>query len=356
MSPVHLFVDRVTKKFGEVVAVSSLSLSVEGGQFLAILGPSGCGKTTLLRMMAGFEEPTSGRIYLGDQDVTFVPPHKRPANLVFQRYALFPHLTVFENVAFGLRVKKVADREVQRRVERILALVQLEGFGQRQVNQLSGGQAQRVALARALVNEPQVLLLDEPLGALDLKIRQQMEVELKLLHAELGMTFIYVTHDQEEAMTVSKRIVIMRAGQIVQDGTPEEIYANPASSFVADFIGHSNLLPATVLRAAPSQLSFLGGSFSARNHPSLREGQAVNVLLRPEVLRVYGDEPEGFENVLKGKIVDATFKGPYVDYLVEIGEARLTAHHSVREGVSTFDRGDMIFLAWTQDDALILSS
>ena len=356
MSSVHLFADRVTKRFGEVVAVSSLSLSVEQGQFLTILGPSGCGKTTLLRMMAGFEEPTSGRIYIGDQDVTFVPPHKRPTNLVFQRYALFPHLTVFENVAFGLRVKKIVEKEVQRRVERILAMMQLEGFGKRQVNQLSGGQAQRVALARALVNEPQVLLLDEPLGALDLKIRQQMEVELKLLHAELGMTFIYVTHDQEEAMTVSNRIVVMRAGQIVQDGTPVEIYANPASTFVADFIGHSNLLQATVLQVAPSYLSFLGDSFSARHHPGLWEGQAVNVLLRPEVLRVYGDAPEGFENVLKGRIIDATFKGPYVDYLVEVGEARLTTHQSVREGVSTFDRGDAIFLAWSQDDALVLSS
>ena len=275
MSPVQVQTEALSKSFGSVRAVQSLDLAVEQGEFLTILGPSGCGKTTLLRLIAGFEEPDAGRVFIAGEDVTFVPPHRRPANMVFQRYALFPHLTVAENVGFGLRLKKVAEHDVRPRVERMLDLVQLTGFGMRRTHQLSGGQAQRVALARALINEPEVLLLDEPLGALDLKIRQQMQIELKLLHAQLGMTFIYVTHDQEEAMSISDRIVVMNDGRIAQQGSPREIYANPASTYVADFVGHSNLLPARVHQVAPVRVDIMGSEFTVRSRSGLQVGQEV---------------------------------------------------------------------------------
>jgi spermidine/putrescine transport system ATP-binding protein len=351
---VQVCVDKITKRFGDVVAVDEMSLSVERGQFLTLLGPSGCGKTTLLRMIAGFEEPTTGRVFIGGTDVTYLPPHRRPANMVFQRYALFPHLSVFENVAFGLRLKKLSDSQVTGHVEQMLALVQLEGYGGRHVNQLSGGQAQRVALARAIVNEPDVLLLDEPLGALDLKIRQQMQVELKLLHAELGMTFVYVTHDQEEAMTISDRIVVMRSGRVVQDGSPEEIYSNPANAFVADFIGHSNLLLAEVTTADPTRCRFLGSIYACRRCPGLEEGQEVKVLLRPETIMLFSDPPDGLENWVEGEIVDSTFKGPYVDYLLDVDTCRLKVHQPIHEGVRVFARGEQLHAAWSPDDAHVL--
>jgi spermidine/putrescine transport system ATP-binding protein len=356
MTNIQVMVNNVTKMFGEVVAVDNLSLSVEQGQLLTILGPSGCGKTTLLRIVAGFEEPTSGRIFIGGKDVTYVPPHRRPANMVFQRYALFPHLTVFENVAFGLRLKKLNENVIKDRVKRMLTLVQLEGLGKRNVNQLSGGQSQRVALARALINEPEVLLLDEPLGALDLKIRQQMEMELKLLHAELGTTFIYVTHDQEEAMTISNRIVVMHKGQIIQDGTPEEIYATPKNAFVADFIGHSNIVDAYIIQVDPVRINLLGTTLVCQDHQDLNVNQQVKVLLRPEAFVIFQDRPKNSENVITGRIIDATFKGPYVDYLVDVGETRLKAHYSIREGIRIFGQGESIFLSWSPDDALVLPS
>lgn len=356
MNNPQVFVDNTTKRFGEVLATRELSLTVERGQLLTLLGPSGCGKTTLLRMIAGFEEPDSGRVYIGGQDVTFSPPHKRPANMVFQRYALFPHLSVFDNVAFGLRVKKLGENEITDRVERMLNLVQLTGFGSRTINQLSGGQAQRVALARALVNEPDVLLLDEPLAALDLKIRQQMQVELKLLHAELGITFIYVTHDQEEAMTISDRIVVMKAGQIVQDGTPEEIYNSPANAFVAEFIGHSNLIQATVESVSPMQLKFLGDVVNCNSSLDFQVGQTLKVLLRPEALLIYRDKPPKATNLITGKVVDVTFKGPYVDYLVDFNGQHLKVHQSIHNGVQVMERGERAYMAWSPDDMLILES
>jgi len=356
MNNSQVFVDNTTKRFGEVLATRDLSLTVERGQFLTLLGPSGCGKTTLLRMIAGFEEPDEGRIFIGGQDVTFSPPHKRPSNMVFQRYALFPHLSIFDNVAFGLRVKKLGERDITDRVERILDLVQLKGFGPRTINQLSGGQSQRVALARALVNEPDVLLLDEPLAALDLKIRQQMQVELKLLHAELGITFIYVTHDQEEAMTISDRIVVMQAGQIVQDGAPEEIYNSPANTFVAEFIGHSNLMEATVESVSPMQLKFLGDVVNFNSSLDFQIAQTIKVLLRPEALLIYREKPPRATNLISGKVVDATFKGPYVDYLVDFNGQRLKVHQSIHNGVQVMERGEKAYIVWSPDDMLILES
>jgi spermidine/putrescine transport system ATP-binding protein len=356
MGNIQVCVENVTKHFGEVLAVDHLSLSVEQGQFLTLLGPSGCGKTTLLRSIAGFEEPDSGRIAIGGRDVTDLPAHKRPANMVFQRYALFPHLTVFENVAFGLRVKKLSAKEIETRVLGMLALVQLEGYGERRINQLSGGQAQRVALARALVNEPGVLLLDEPLGALDLKIRYQMEMELKLLHAKLGITFIYVTHDQDEAMTLSDRVVIMSAGRVVQDSTPEDVYRNPASAFVADFIGHSNLIEAEVEKVDPLRLVFFGRSYATRCCAGLSAGQKVKALLRPEAMQLFREKPDGYENWVGGSVLDVTFKGAYVDYLVDTGAYRLKVHQSLYEGVTVLGRGEHVHLAWCAEDVIVLSA
>lgn len=356
MSKIHVSLENATRRFGEVVAVDNLSLSVEKGRFLTLLGPSGCGKTTLLRSIAGFEELDSGRISIGGRDVTNLPAHKRPSNMVFQRYALFPHLSVYENVAFGLRVKKFGDQQIKNRVERMLTLVQLAGYGERHINQLSGGQAQRVALARALVNEPEVLLLDEPLGALDLKIRYQMEMELKLLHAEMGITFIYVTHDQDEAMTLSDRVVIMSAGRIIQDGTPEDIYTNPKSAFVADFIGHSNLFEAVVESVSPTRLYFFHNSYTGRLSTNLRIGQKVKALIRPEAIRITQDELDNYPNSVKGRIIDVTFKGHYVDYLVTVGDQRFKVHQSICEGVTVFKLSEAIYLTWSPEDMLVLDS
>ncbi|HET7616063.1 MAG TPA: polyamine ABC transporter ATP-binding protein, partial [Bacillales bacterium] len=233
--------ENLTKQFGSHTAVGNLKLNIESGEFLTLLGPSGCGKTTTLRMIAGFEKPTSGTVRIGGEEVNRVEPYKREVNTVFQSYSLFPHMNVYENVAFGLKMKKVGKQEISDRVTNALKMVQLEGFRDRSVKQLSGGQQQRIAIARAIVNNPKVLLLDEPLGALDLKLRKQMQIELKRLQQSLGITFIYVTHDQEEALTMSDRIVVMNGGEIEQIGKPKEIYERPVSRFVAGFIGETNI-------------------------------------------------------------------------------------------------------------------
>jgi len=277
----------VVKRFGDVHAVDHIDLEVHDGEFFSLLGPSGCGKTTTLRMIGGFEEPTSGLIELQGEDVTWLPPFKRNVNTVFQNYALFPHLTIFENVAFGLRRKGVPDRDVKARVGEMLALVELPGYERRKPTQISGGQAQRVALARALINRPAVLLLDEPLGALDLKLRKQMQVELKRIQQEVGITFIYVTHDQEEAMSVSDRIALMNAGKLEQIGVPVEIYRHPASRFAAEFMGTTNLVEARALGlAAP-----------------------VWVSLRPEALRFAEQAPAGWPR-LQATVTQLEMLGP----------------------------------------------
>src|SRR3954451_39361 len=289
--------ERVTKRFGEVTAVDDLSLDIEHGEFFSMLGPSGCGKTTTLRMVAGFEEVTAGTIRLGDQDVTNTPPYRRDVNTVFQNYALFPHLNVFENVAFGLRRKKLADTEIKRKVGEFLALVELPGYERRKTSQLSGGQQQRVALARALINHPRVLLLDEPLGALDLKLRKQMQLELKRIQTEVGITFVYVTHDQEEAMTMSDRIAVMRAGKIEQLGSAEDLYERPATGFVAGFLGVSNLLEGRVTAVSNGMLEveLAGGRSIRSSSTSARSsvGDEVSAGVRPEkitISRLEGDE------------------------------------------------------------------
>ena len=288
MSSVRL--EEVSKVFKETVAVDNLSLTVEEGEFFSLLGPSGCGKTTTLRMIGGFEYPTDGAIYLGSDDVAGLPAYKRNVNTVFQSYALFPHLSVFDNVAYGLKRKKVAQGELRSRVEDILELVDLGGFDTRRITQLSGGQQQRVALARALVNRPGVLLLDEPLGALDLKLRKQMQVELKRIQAEVGITFIYVTHDQEEAMTMSDRIGVMNAGRLEQVGAPQDVYELPATNFVAGFLGASNLLEGDLesVDGSVAKVRLVAGStisLPARRLPD--DARRLHVGVRPEKLHIH---------------------------------------------------------------------
>ncbi len=288
----------VTKQFGDFVAVHDLDLQIRDGEFFSLLGPSGCGKTTTLRMIAGFEQPTTGEVYIHGQPVAGIPPYRRPVNTVFQSYALFPHMTVAQNVAFGLEMKKVTRPEIERRVAETLELVQLRQMENRRPRQLSGGQQQRVALARALVNRPEVLLLDEPLGALDLKLRKAMQLELKQIQAEVGITFVYVTHDQEEALTMSDRIAVMDAGIVQQVGDPRDIYEHPNNRFVADFIGETNFVTGRVAELGDMVTVDLGdlpvrGSADGR---SLSLGQAITLAIRPEKINLY---PQGEVDVTK---------------------------------------------------------
>src|SRR6476469_5034007 len=285
----------VVKKFGDFIAVDHITLDVHDGEFFSLLGPSGCGKTTTLRMIGGFEEPTSGVIELQGKDVTWLPPYQRNVNTVFQNYALFPHLSIYENVAFGLRRRKVRDSEIKSRVTDMLKLVELPGYEKRRPTQISGGQAQRVALARALINRPAVLLLDEPLGALDLKLRKQMQVELKRIQQEVGITFIYVTHDQEEAMTMSDRIAVMNKGHYEQLGDPESLYERPTTRFVASFLGISNLLAATVVGHDGGYASArLVDDTAIRLPASLVNGHAdIRIGIRPEKIRMRETTDDG---------------------------------------------------------------
>ena len=346
----------VSKSYGDVVAVAGIDLEVMDGEFFSLLGPSGCGKTTTLRMIGGFEQPTSGKIELNGQDVTWLPPYKRDVNTVFQNYALFPHLTIYDNVAFGLRRKKLPEKDVRTRVGEMLELVELPGFGRRKPSQISGGQAQRVALARALVNKPAVLLLDEPLGALDLKLRKQMQVELKRIQQEVGITFIYVTHDQEEAMTMSDRIAVMERGRYQQLGDPETLYERPATPFVAGFLGVSNLLPAKLGERDGERIwCTLADGTRVRVPASAVDGKtAIRVGVRPEKIRLQADgDGAGAMNRLAGRVVDASYLGVSTSYIVEaLSGSRLTVYEQNVERTShgSLHRpGDDVFLSWSPD-------
>ena len=312
---------RVTKRFADVVAVDDISLEIERGRFFALLGPSGCGKTTTLRMIGGFEEPSAGLIELGGHDVTGLPPYKRNVNTVFQSYALFPHLSVFENVAFGLRRQRVDRAQIKGRVEEMLQLVELGGLGGRRPRQLSGGQQQRVALARALVCKPQVLLLDEPLGALDLKLRKQMQLFLKRLQHEVGITFIHVTHDQEEAMTMADAIAVMNHGRIEQLGTPDGLYERPRTAFVAGFLGVSNLLAGAV---SGDGLVRLDAGGEVRVPPAVLDGRTgrVAVGIRPEKIALDGAEP----NSIAGRVLERAYIGVATQYVVETPHGQMSVY------------------------------
>ena len=293
-------------------AVSDFNLEIKRGEFVTFLGPSGCGKTTTLRMIAGFDIPSSGEILLNGKSITELPPHKRPINTVFQRYALFPHMNIYENIAFGLKQKKTDKATITKKVKKVLELVDLEGFEHRSVSTLSGGQQQRVAIARALVNEPEILLLDEPLGALDLKMRKEMQIELKAMHDELGITFIYVTHDQEEALTMSDKIVVMANGKIQQIGTPEDIYNEPQNAFVADFIGESNIFNGIMTSKLTAH--FCGGSFKCVD--DIEVGTHITAVVRPEDVII--TEPS--EGIIQGTVSSVIFKGMHYEIIVESGK------------------------------------
>lgn len=313
MSDVRL--ENVTKTFDGAVAVDDVSLTVPQGEFFSLLGPSGCGKTTTLRMVGGFEDPTAGRVYLGGDDVSHLPPNQRNVNTVFQSYALFPHLDVFENVAFGLKRRKVDGKEIDRRVNEMLELVSLPGYGKRRTDQMSGGQQQRIALARALVNRPEVLLLDEPLGALDLKLRKHMQLELKRIQSEVGITFIYVTHDQDEAMTMSDRIAVMNQGKMEQIGGPQDVYETPATSFVASFLGASNLLPGTVEDASGEMAKVslsAGAAITVPRDRLPRDSGSIQIGVRPEKLSMGGNSAGS--NELQATVMTATYTGVATAY------------------------------------------
>lgn len=303
----------ITKVYEDgFTAVEDFNLEVKRGEFVTFLGPSGCGKTTTLRMIAGFDIPTDGEILLNGKSITELPPNKRPINTVFQRYALFPHMNIYENIAFGLKQKKMPKDIIEKKVKKVLTLVDLEGFEKRKVTTLSGGQQQRVAIARALVNEPEILLLDEPLGALDLKMRQEMQIELKEMHKKLGITFIYVTHDQEEALTMSDKIVVMSKGKMQQIGTPEDIYNEPKNAFVADFIGQSNIFNGIMTGRLKAR--FCGGEFDCVD--DIEEGTHITAVVRPE--DVVLTKPE--EGIIQGIVTSVIFKGMHYEITVESGK------------------------------------
>ena len=353
--------DQVVKRFGAVTAVDHLSLDIVRGEFFSMLGPSGCGKTTTLRMIGGFEAPTEGTIALDGRDVTELPAYRRDVNTVFQSYGLFPHLNVFDNVAFGLRRRKVAGKDVDRRVLEALELVNLGAYRKRRPAQLSGGQQQRVALARALVNHPKVLLLDEPLGALDLKLRKQMQLELKRIQKEVGITFIFVTHDQEEAMTISDRIAVMNQGRIEQLGPPEAVYDRPATAFVAEFLGASNLLEGTYRGAQDGWglVSLVGGdTVRIPADPLRRQGERLRVGVRPEKIDICppGVAPEPAANHVAGTLSSAVFVGVSYQYFFETSGGRELCAFERNGGKGAIARmGDAVRLAWRPEHTFVIS-
>ncbi|MGW2964413.1 ABC transporter ATP-binding protein [Streptomyces sp. NPDC001220] len=345
----------VSKRFADTYAVRDLNLDIEAGLFFSLLGPSGCGKTTSLRMIGGFTDPTEGSVLLAGEDVTALPPNKRNVNTVFQSYALFDHLSIADNVAFGLKRKGVEKGEIWRRVGEMLELVQLDGFAGRKPRTLSGGQRQRVALARALVNRPAVLLLDEPLAALDLKLRRQMQVELKQIQREVGITFVFVTHDQDEALTMSDRICVMNEGRVEQCGTPEDVYEHPASRFVASFMGTSNLMTGT----------YRGGEVTLDQGPALpvgpraaiADGTSVSVSLRPE--KVWLSDFEPGMSVLRGVIRDTVYSGPTTTYLIELAPGvtlSVLEQNTARARMEDrWSGGETVEFGWRPEHCLVLA-
>src|SRR4051812_14730688 len=355
----------VTKRFADTLAVDDLSLEIPRGSFFAMLGPSGCGKTTTLRMIGGFEDPTAGRVFLGGVDVTEHPPFRRDVNTVFQSYALFPHLNVERNVSFGLERRKLGKDEIRTRVGDILDLVQLKGLGNRRPSQLSGGQQQRVALARALVNHPRALLLDEPLGALDLRLRRQLQIELKRIQREVGITFVHVTHDQEEAMTMADNIAVMNEGRIEQQGGATDLYERPRTEFVANFLGDCNLVDGTLARRDGGVAEFLTRDGATLHVPDERIGASVNgspvrVGVRPEKLTLIPagtDAPSG-TNVLKGRVEIASFLGTAIQYVVHtVGGEEFTAVEQNRLGAEpdSIGPGRDVTLAWDPAHSILVA-
>jgi spermidine/putrescine transport system ATP-binding protein len=349
----------VYKQFegSEGAVVKNLTLNVRKGEFLTLLGPSGCGKTTTLRMIAGFEQPTSGRVIIDGEDVTDISPNERCVNTVFQNYALFPHMNIFDNIAFGLKMKKVSKTEIKERVLAMLKMIQLEGYEKRMPSQLSGGQMQRVAIARAVVNNPKVLLLDEPLGALDQKLRKQMQLELKHLQKRLGITFIFVTHDQEEALTMSDRIVVMRDGVIEQLGAPDEIYEKPVTRFVADFIGDTNLIEGkvAVIEGGKALLQLAAGSeFIKVSAGNLTLGEEVSIAVRPERIKLKY-VPEAGEAYLKGSLKDRIYTGTSYKTVIELKDGKLITVNEPVDNHLNFEKDNKeVLLTWKSEYSVVM--
>ena len=363
MAKVIVRLQDLCKHFGEVIAVDNVNLDIEEGEFITLLGPSGCGKTTTLRMIAGLEIPISGAVYLEGNDVTHTPPEKRPVNMVFQAYALFPHMTIAENIAFGPMIKKWPKGEIAAGVEDMLRIVRLEGYGSRKPDQLSGGQAQRVALARALINRPRVLLLDEPLGALDLKLRKAMQLELRGIHQRLGMTFVYVTHDQEEAMVMSDRIVLMNRGRVEQIGAPTEIYNRPQSEFASRFIGEANLLEGAVTAVQADHMEVEVGGLTLRSpvQPGMVVGQKAIVSIRPERIGLFATKeeiPRSWTNVFEGTVVNSIFLGPLGRYQIRLAcrNQVLLVERPTTDGALACCVRDEIYVGWDVGSNVVLAA
>ncbi len=354
--------EKVSKTYrsGQVTttAVESIDLEIRQGEFFSLLGPSGCGKTTTMRMIAGFEEPTSGVVRLSGKDVTGVPPNRRDVNMVFQSYALFPHMTVAENVAFGLKRKKVPAAEIRTRVAEMLELVELGDRAKYKPRQLSGGQQQRVALARALVNRPSALLLDEPLGALDLKLRQAMQLELKRIQREVGITFVYVTHDQSEALTMSDRIAVMNKGRIEQLGTPAQIYETPATRFVAGFIGTSNILTGTAQRVSDTlvRIDYGGDQHVLANTPQQMSDSRLVITVRPEKIRLGKDVPDANVSRIRGTVREVVYLGATTHYTVRtVDDTDIVVFQQNSSDASNLaDHGDTVWLSWRPEHSYVL--
>jgi spermidine/putrescine transport system ATP-binding protein len=353
----EVVLDHVSKRFGTTVAVDDVSLSIRQGEFFSLLGPSGCGKSTTLRMVSGFERPTEGSIRIRGRVVNDVPPHRRDSNLVFQQLALFPHLDVFDNISFGLRIKRASRSEVRRKVSAMLELVGLTGFERRRIAQLSGGQQQRVAIARALINEPAVLLLDEPLGSLDLKLRMQMQRELKAIQHRVGTTFVYVTHDQGEALTMSDRMAVMNQGRVEQVGSGRDVYLRPRTTFVASFIGETNLLSAEAEHQEGEIVTVRVGEhrMRVRSRQPIRGGQAVTISARPERLRLSAaDRNEQANGAWRSRLADASFLGNTIRYEVELPSGERLKVDRLAGAEPMLQQGQEVLLHWDHDAAVLV--
>jgi spermidine/putrescine transport system ATP-binding protein len=355
--------EHVSKQFGLSLALNDVSFSIRKGEFFSLLGPSGCGKTTLLRLLAGFDKPDSGRILLDGIDITHYPPHKRPVNTVFQNYALFPHLSIWENIAFGLRLAKKRESEISNEVDRMLHLIQMTEHAHKFPEQISGGQKQRVAIARALVNKPQVLLLDEPLAALDLKLRQKMLLDLDQIHDEVGITFLFVTHDQTEAMAVSDRICILQRGQVEQIGTPMQIYETPKSSFVADFIGDTNFLDGTVAEMIEKDYSLIKlddfPNILCFNDKQLAVNDAVHLSIRPEKIHISREPPpkQSRQNLFPAIVEDVIYKGDHTHFGVRVDKRKISVtqqHNRFLLDERPITWNDSVWIWWHADDGFML--
>ena len=358
----YIAIEKVTKKFGDFVAVNGVDLNIYKKELFCLLGGSGCGKTTLLRMLAGFEQPTSGRILIDGQDMAGIPPYERPVNMMFQSYALFPHMNVSQNIAFGLKQDRLPRAEVADRVEEALALVQMSDFAKRKPNQLSGGQRQRIALARALVKRPKLLLLDEPLSALDKKLREETQFELMNIQEEVGITFVVVTHDQEEAMTLSTRIAVMNKGEVEQVGTPTEIYEYPGNRFVAQFIGTINIFngQVTAMEGDSAHVACKGlePDLLVEHAGNLRVGQSVGIAVRPEKLTLSKSPREGAANQVKGMVTDLGYLGSLSVYRVTLEngqQVQAVAPNILRSTEREIDWDDEVYISWSSSSAVVLT-